>query len=108
MSVEIYQGDDKSFTIQVKFESGCYDLSAVTAASLKLPNHDHGQFTELTLGAGLLIPDPKNGKIQATLEDTDTIHLKAGKQSIELILDESGKFQTLQFKNGIEVKERLF
>lgn len=107
MSVKIFKGDDLVFTIRVKEDGGCYNLTSVTAATLKIPLQAGGS-ESLTLGAGLTIPTPSNGEIVVNIDNTISTNFKVGAQTLELILDESGELKTLQFKNGLVVSARLY
>lgn len=106
MSVKLIQGDDLQFKILVKLSGECYDLSNVTGATLKIPT-DTGTL-DLTLGAGLTIPTPLNGQVIVDIDDSQSGDICTGSINIELTLDESGKIKTLQFKDAMEVSERLY
>lgn len=105
MSVKIIQGDDVEFDVLVQLNGQPYDLSGVTAATFKIPT-DSGCL-DLTLGAGLTIPTPTNGKVKVEATDAQTPTLKKSKLNVELILEEGTKTRTLQFKNGVEVIARF-
>lgn len=107
MSATVIQGDDLTFKILVKKSGSCYDLTNVTGATLKIPLAAGGE-SSLILTAGLTIPTPINGEIVVDISDTLSTTLKLGKLNLELILDESSQFQTLQFQQGLEVKARLY
>lgn len=108
MSAKIIQGDDVTFKIKVSKEDGsCFDLTNVTAATIKIPLTAGGEQT-LSLGSEITIPTPLNGEVVVAVTDTISATLKTGKHNIELILDESSAFTTLQFKNGVEVVARYY
>lgn len=106
MSVKLIQGDDLQFKILVKISGQCYDLTNVTAATLKIPTMTGT--LDLTIGSGLSIPTPLNGEIVVDIDDTQSGDICTGEIDIELILDESGKIKTLQFANAMDVSERLY
>lgn len=105
MSVKIIQGDDAEFNVVVKLDGSIYDLTSVAAATFKIPLAAGGCL-DLTLGAGVTIPTPTNGTLAITVSDTESPTLKLGKLNVELVLEESGKIKTLQFKNGVEIIAR--
>lgn len=107
MSASVIQGDDLTFKILVKKSTSCYDLTNVTAATLKIPLAAGGE-QSLTLGVELTIPTPINGEIVVTVTDTISALLKIGKLNLELILDESTTYTTLQFTAGLVVSARLY
>ena len=107
MSVNIIQGDDSEFKIQVTASGACYDLTNVTEATFKIPL-EAGGCLDLTLtGGAIAIPTPANGELVVTVTDVQSPTLKIGRNNVELILDESGTIKTLQFKNGVTILERF-
>lgn len=112
MSATVIQGDDITFKILVKKDNGCYDLTNVTALTLKVPLAAGGEETfSLIANANLSIlttPTPVNGEVVVKIQDADTLLLEPAKNNIELQLDESGLKTTLQFSEGLEVIERYY
>lgn len=107
MSVSVFKGDDTQFKLLIKVNNACYDLTNVTAATLKIPLEAGGTL-DLILTSGLSIPTPVNGEIVVDITDTQTDLLQIGELNLELILDESGKIKTLQFLKGLKVSNRLY
>ncbi len=104
--IEFFQGDSFDFSIFILKDKICFDLTNVTAAVLKIPLQAGG-FLELTISDGLIIPSPITGEIQASISSVNSALLKTGTNSMELTLDESGKFTTIQFDNSIKVKAKF-
>lgn len=107
MSANLIQGDDLTFKILVKKSGGCYDLTSVSAATLKIPLAAGGEET-LAIGTGLTIATPVNGEVEVTISDTISATLKIGTLNLELILDEATEFTTLQFTGGLVVTKRFY
>lgn len=105
MSVNLIQGDDVEFSITVTMNGVIYDLALVTAATFSIPLGD-GTCLDLTLGSGVDIPNPATGVVEITIDDMQTETLPLGKINVELILEETDKKKTLQFKSGLNVSPR--
>ena len=111
--LNIVQGEDKDITVRLSLETGDpYDLSSVTAISAEFPAAAGGCVTITGVSpfnaAPIVIESPStSGKITLTLSDTETALLASGTSHIELIIDEGTDRKIIQFKNSLNVLERL-
>lgn len=111
--LNIVQGEDKEITVRLTLESGDpYDLTGITAISAEFPASAGGCVTITGVSpfnaAPIVIETPAtSGKLTITLNDTQTALLASGTSHFELILEKSSDKKIVQFKNSINVLERL-
>lgn len=114
MSVEIVQGEDKIFTVDVKKSDGdAFDLTGFTdlTAEFKLAAGGALSLTTAANGNGSVVtsPNPTCGRIQVSIDKVDTALLESGdSQDIEIIIEDgSNELTILQLSGQMKVKERL-
>jgi hypothetical protein len=84
---DIYQGDSKQVTFTVRDENGAaLALAGYTATWVLYKDRDKAATAVLskTIGDGLAVPTPSNGKVILTLAPAATETLATGKYSHEL------------------------
>ena len=110
-SITIVRGEDRTFSIYLRKKSDQtlpIDLTGVTAASLKLPNEDGTQL-ELTLGSGLVVPNPATGKIDVTINDTQSAALNPGDlQSCRLVYEKGSDKRIVALSKFLTVEKDVF
>lgn len=113
--VSIIRGTDKSFSIRLRNASTKepFDLTGLTGTNLTLlmPGENSDLVLSLTAnsnGSALTIPEPKTGRIVASISDIDTALLKLGEsQNLEVTVKGGAgpdfDIKKVQFPNKLRV-----
>jgi len=111
MSIEIVQGEDKSFSVKLTDGNGNdYDLTGFTeiSAVFAATGAPITVITTLDANGQTAVPNPLCGKIDVTLTDAATLLLTSGDfQDLEIIIDKGTDKTIVQLSKSLKIKERL-
>lgn len=112
MPIKIVRGEDRVFNIKFSNRSNNepYDLSGVTQITAKFNNYVGATPAQLvkTLGNGIVVVSTILGRIQVTINDTESAMLKVGeRQNFEVWLDMGASRRIVQFLTEWTVIDKL-
>ena len=109
--ITIIQGEDKNIYVKIEESNGdAYNLSSLTEVEACFKKSDGTNLVKKMTEGAVSIVDaaPQNGKLKVRLEEDETAELKKGaEQDIEILLDESGEKNILQFLGELTVLARV-
>lgn len=107
--INIVQGEDMTVTVRIATESGDpYDFTGFTEVSAVFTKTDGTCLTLTETGGDITVVLPiTSGKVEISLTDADTLLLASGTNGFELIIDKGTDRRIVQFKNSLNVLERL-
>lgn len=107
--IEIYQGEDKTFTVALTKGGLPYDLTDLTAATIEYKKADNTTLQK-TLGAGVTVNSPRtDGVLTMTLDKiTETDLLMPGQANFRLTLDFGSIRVIKSARNALIVRDKRY
>lgn len=102
-TIKIIQGEDFTLKLYLRDPSGLpIDLTALTAAAVKMKKADETVFTATLTVVG----DAKLGALSVPIEDADTLLLRLGeKQGMTVVLDFGTTRRIVNFDKAVTIEE---